>query len=191
MVALFGPLVPAAYDLGKVIVTYIIHFYTNSLKNSLHFAGQCSVITTGSMNYTFPIKFPPFHITIIFIIALLSLAGWHFEIGALKHPIEGGVAMNPLTAVGFMVAGGCLLLLYYSKGKRYLLTYARLLAFVIIIIGSIRIFSVATGFNFRIDTLMYAQQIKNDIINGMPNSMAPNTAFNFLLMGVGVFHDDV
>lgn len=41
----------------------------------------------------------------VFVIGIAALAGWQFDLEFLKRPIPRLVAMNPVTAVGFMLSG--------------------------------------------------------------------------------------
>ena len=55
------------------------------------------------------------------------------------------------------------------------------------VIGVIKLLSITTGIDAGIDTFFYTQKLKKDIINGIPNTMAPNTSFTFILTGLSLF----
>ena len=55
------------------------------------------------MNSPFFRKLIFIHIVVVFIISILSLTGWQFNIEIFKHPVKGMVAMNPLTATAFIL----------------------------------------------------------------------------------------
>ncbi|PJZ67451.1 PAS domain-containing sensor histidine kinase [Leptospira wolffii] len=113
------------------------------------------------------------------------ILGWAFDIDIFKRPNPAWVSMNPLTAVGFGFIGLSLLLLFRDKVRYRIIV--RSASFLISLIGAVKIFGLSIGLDFGLDKILFSQKVASDIINGRPNQMAPNTAFDFLLLGLSVF----
>ena len=123
----------------------------------------------------------------VIIIAVLSLAGWQFNIEIIKHPVKGIVAMNPLSAVAFILFALSFVLFLHSGRHPKFLIIARVIACAIIIIGLIKFLSIITGVSSGIDTFLYTQELKEDIVNGFQNTMSPITALSFILTALSFF----
>jgi signal transduction histidine kinase len=115
------------------------------------------------------------------ILAVLVLLGWIVGSASLTSVAPRMVAMNPLTAVGFLLAGASLGL----ATMRDSLSHRRLAivcaAAVILVAGS-RLFGYA-GFDLGLDRAIFTDRLDAEAI---PNRMAPNTAAAFLLAGCGL-----
>lgn len=139
------------------------------------------------MNSSNFLKLRSIQIGAMVTIAGLSLVGWHFNIEIFKHPVPGIVAMNPLTSIAFILGGVFFFLLFNSKKHRKFLSIAKIIALLITMLALARIFALAGGIHTHVDTFIYTKKLEKDIINGLPNAMAPNTAFNLLLTGLSLF----
>src|ERR1019366_5312452 len=122
------------------------------------------------------------------------LAGWLFELEFLKRIAPGLVAMNPATAAAFILAGASLALFLLSpRGKdqksRALILTARLCALVVTLIGLAKLAGILCGWDLGVDQWLFASQLPDSL--RFPNRMAPNTAFNFLLLGGALLFVDV
>ena len=108
------------------------------------------------------------------------LIGWSFDLEWLKRVSPGFVAMNPLTALAFILSGaGFAFFLLSPAGKERLAT--RGLALVVIWIGSVKLatlFGASEGLD--IDAWLFSSRL-TDPHSSLPNRMAPNTAVNFVL----------
>jgi PAS domain S-box-containing protein len=128
------------------------------------------------------------------IIGVGVLAGWLFELEFLKRIAPGLVAMNPATAAAFILAGASLALFLLSpRGKdqkpRALILTARLCALVVTLIGLAKLTGILCGWDLGVDRWLFASQLTDSV--RFPNRMAPNTAFNFLLLGGALLFVDV
>jgi PAS domain S-box-containing protein len=123
--------------------------------------------------------------TVVILVAVLVLAGWQFNISILKRPIPSLVAMNPMTAVSFLLSGFALL---WSTGIFFPQkpVAGKALASIVIVIGGLKILDVLFNINTNIDQLLYHDKLKEDIIGIIPNGMAPNTAACFIFCGTSV-----
>jgi hypothetical protein len=116
-------------------------------------------------------------------IAALALLGWLFDLPALRSPLPGTVAMNPLTAVAFLLACASLWLSMRTEAGAATPQPARLCAAIAVAIGAVKLFSVLTGIALPLDQALF-----HDKLAAMtpPNRMAPNTALAFVLVGSGL-----
>jgi PAS domain S-box-containing protein len=121
---------------------------------------------------------------VAFGIALLALVGWSYGIESLKsfnHPAK--IAMNPMSAVGFLLLAAALLPQVRRPVTPSLRLIARMFAAAAMLIGSLKILSYV-GLNTLIDSLIYHHQTHD-------NLMAPNTAVTFILLGAALMLMDV
>jgi signal transduction histidine kinase/DNA-binding response OmpR family regulator/HPt (histidine-containing phosphotransfer) domain-containing protein len=117
---------------------------------------------------------------IVVLVGGLALVGWQLDVETLKSVLPGRVAMNPLTALGFLLAAGSLWLVdaggAVSVRQVWSLRAARITAGVVLTIGVVTAFGYAIGENVGLDQLMFRARLGN-------NRIAPNTALNFIFVG--------
>jgi two-component system, sensor histidine kinase and response regulator len=112
-------------------------------------------------------------------LALTVLVGWHFQVEVLKsllHP--EGVAMNPLTAVLFLLSGMAVGLLGWGGPlpgpvRR---TVGTVLGAGVAILAFLTLLDNVLPWVPAVDTLLFTDHLGE-------NRMAPNTAVNFVLAG--------
>ncbi|MDQ3038587.1 MAG: ATP-binding protein, partial [Pseudomonadota bacterium] len=128
------------------------------------------------------------------LIATLVLIGWSADIEPLKRILPGLVAMNPMTAVAFLLAGLSLWLQPADApasaappSRRQL---AMVAAAVVLGIGALKLAAAGLGWDAGVDQWLFADKLAG-AEGGLPNRMAPNTALNFLLLGFALFLLDV
>lgn len=104
----------------------------------------------------------------------------------LKRILPNLVAMNPLTAVSFVLAGGSLLL-GREGGGRGARGIAAGLALLVCLVGLVKLLQVAFGWEGGIDQALFPRALEAEAATtGLPNRMAPNTALNFFLLGAAL-----
>ncbi len=119
------------------------------------------------------------------LIGSLVLLDWALGIEFFRRPVPHFVAMNPLTAVLFMLFALSLYLL--SNGNSRCRKYAALTFALIILCAALgKLADVFAGTNARIDQIMFAQAIAQELFAGQPNSMAPNTAIGFFFLAIAL-----
>jgi PAS domain S-box-containing protein len=123
---------------------------------------------------------------VVLVISMITITGWHFNVESFKHPIPELVAMNPMTAVTLLFAATSLLLLIRQDEKKSLFYLAKLLAWCTITIGILKLLHVFTGFNVGVDQWLYKSKVINELVNDKPNNIAPNSALNFVFIGVSL-----
>jgi signal transduction histidine kinase len=112
------------------------------------------------------------------------LLGWAFDIVWLKSIVPGFVAMNPLTALCTMLAGGSLLLLRNDPGCRKHRLLAHTAAVPVALLGLLRLSAYIFHHDFDVDRLLFAASLGD-------NRMAPNTAVCLMLTGLALLLIDV
>ncbi len=113
---------------------------------------------------------------LVMIIPGVVLLGWIFQVDALKRVLPGLVAMNPLTALSFLVAGGGLAgALGTAKAGRS----PAGCGFASAVIGAIILVRYLFGWDAGIDRMLFPGSLGENV-------MAPTTAFSFLLSGLAL-----
>ncbi len=116
----------------------------------------------------------------VIVLALLVLAGWQLNVEALKslmHP--GQIAMNPLTAVCFILAGASLWFLIPTPSDERRRRLGLGLGAVLTAVALVVLIRYPFGSDLRIDLILYRARLAE-------NRMAPNTAITFLLTGISL-----
>ena len=118
-------------------------------------------------------------------VGALVLVGWVLNVEVLKslmHPNR--VAMDPATAVAFVLAGLSLWLSRPTRAARATRRLALICAAMVAGVGLVKLVGIALDRNVWIDRALFAEQLYR--IPGVPNQMAPNTALGFLLVGLSL-----
>lgn len=124
-------------------------------------------------------------------IGTLVLLGWAFQVESLKRIAPMLVAMNPLTAVCFILAGGALYgLRRPDTPSSSTGVVCRVIAAVVALVGLLKVAELISGITLGLDQQIFSSQL-HDAATGIPNRMAPNTAFNFLCLGLALALLDV
>jgi two-component system cell cycle sensor histidine kinase/response regulator CckA len=127
------------------------------------------------------------------VVGACVLAGWPFELEFLKRVIPGFNAMNPVTAVAFILYGASLALFLQGLGgdqkARAMILTARLCALAVTLIGLAKIVGILSGWDLGVDGWLFASKLPDG--PRFPDRMAPNAALNFLLLGSALAFVDV
>jgi PAS domain S-box-containing protein len=115
----------------------------------------------------------------VIALAAVVLVGWTFQVEMLKRIAPGFVAMNPMTACGFILAGIGLSL---SMSSLRLRRWAMICAIGVAAIGALKLIGIISGWDVGVDQILFRHSL-DEVSSGLPNRMAPNTALNFLLAG--------
>lgn len=129
---------------------------------------------------------------IVFTVGLLVLMGWEWDIYLLKRPIPHLTAMNPLTALSFVLASLSLLFLSPSKSIPLIKKMAsvkrgvtgNIFAVLVLLAGVLRILGAAHILHFPIDQLLFSSKLLSDQGKNLSNQMTVNTACCFILTGI-------
>jgi signal transduction histidine kinase/DNA-binding response OmpR family regulator len=133
-----------------------------------------------------------------FLVGCLVLLGWALDQDALTRVVPGLVAMNPLTALAFILASVSLWLLSGplqadALARRVAWACAALVALAALLkLNAYLLGQLLPGgqiaWDLGIDRLMFRDKLEATV---EPNRMAPNTALNFLLVSLALLFLDV
>lgn len=126
----------------------------------------------------------------VIAIASLAISGWLLDIKELRRPVPGLVAMNPLTAVSFIFSGISFFFITSARPSQNKLIIALVFASIVCLVGLTKVADLFAGLDWNIDQWLFPGMLHNDSIGNTPNSMAPNTAACFILVGAAfwLFH---
>jgi len=124
------------------------------------------------------------------LVGAVTLLGWWLDIELLKRGIGDAVAMNPATAVCFILAGASLWLARTEPTPPRTRRVAAALATAVAFVAIVRLTGYFVGAEVGVDQLLFPERLA-DVVAGRPNRMAPNTALCFLLAGAAVLVLDV
>ena len=117
-------------------------------------------------------------------VGIIVLIGWQVDSYALKTFGLGSVSMKANTAACFLLAG--LALVVMQRPKRFSNRIVSFHALVIMLVGTLSLFHHFFGLDIGLEELLYHEP---SLTSGTshPGLMAPNTALNFLLIGIALF----
>jgi PAS domain S-box-containing protein len=120
------------------------------------------------------------------VAAALALVGWAGNWDALKSIIPGLIAMNPVTALAFLISVAALWILCGIEAgpgwrSRH---FANLLALIVLLIGLLRLVGYLMSWQLTLDEWLFRSRLDG-------NRMAPNTALCFILVALALMSLDV
>jgi two-component system sensor histidine kinase/response regulator len=115
----------------------------------------------------------------------MVVLGWMLDVRILKGFVPGLLSMKINTAVGLMLAGASLLGLAPRQRARRRTTLASACALAVCVLGALVLLEHTTGMDLGIDQAL-VRDAREDGNPGPPGRMAPTTALNFMLVGVGL-----
>lgn len=127
---------------------------------------------------------PSISMMIILAIATLVLLGWEFDIEVLKRPIPGLVAMNPLTSLLLIFTSLAYIIWSPLKSQRGGVSTA--ISIIAVLISVYHLLSLFYNFQFKIDQVLYADELTTDFEGTRINRMATNTALNFIVVNIAL-----
>lgn len=122
---------------------------------------------------------------VVFVVGFLVLAGWLFNIPALKSVIPGLATMKANTALAFALAGISLWLASTKHENEWMDRIAKLCAALTILIGMLTLSEYVFSQDFGIDQLLFRDTLTAE--NAYPGRMSPVTALNFSVLGFALF----
>jgi diguanylate cyclase (GGDEF)-like protein/PAS domain S-box-containing protein len=121
----------------------------------------------------------------VFAAACLVLYGWKFHIVSLTTVFPGLVSMKANTAVGLAAAAVSLWLLLPGDSRNFRARIARMLAFLVFLIGTATLCEYAFRLNLGIDQLL-VRDINGSAGTSSPGRLAPMTATAFITIGLAL-----
>jgi signal transduction histidine kinase/DNA-binding response OmpR family regulator len=109
------------------------------------------------------------------------LLAWHLDVALLTTILPGRVAMNPTTALAFILAAGALWLSQPPASVRVpgIRRAVPVAAGLVTLIGLVTLAGYAIGDNLGLDRILFRDKLGE-------NRIAPNTGLNFVLLGIAV-----
>ena len=121
----------------------------------------------------------------VLTLALSVLVGWWLEHPGLRSGVVGLIAMNPVSAIAFILASVALRLLLSESPPPRSRLLARLCAAVVVLLALLCLSRLFIAWDLGPDRLLFRDQLAR-ADEGRPNRMAPNTALNFVLLGMAL-----
>lgn len=115
------------------------------------------------------------------LVAIGVLLGWAIDSRLLISIVPGLTAMNPLTAVCFLLCAAGIFVAARSNGIGSKIT--TWLGGTVVFLASGRLFSYVAGIQNVPDSWLFAEKLA---LEPIPNRMAPNTALAFVVVGVAL-----
>lgn len=123
---------------------------------------------------------------LVIVLALLVLIGWTFGIKILSQPIPDTAAMNPFTAICFILQGVSLILLTGPGRTSHLKTIGIILAFLSLALTTLILGEIIFDTNIHVDTWLFYSKMDTGVKGHTLNFMAPNTAMSFMLTSMAL-----
>jgi two-component system, sensor histidine kinase and response regulator len=118
------------------------------------------------------------------LVGCMVLVGWTLDVGVFEDILPGPVAMNPVSAVGLLLAGVSAWLLQDELADRRARWISRACAVVVALFGLSRLIQVIFGLEPDIDRILFPGSLASEAAStGFPNRMAFDTALAFVLIG--------
>jgi len=119
------------------------------------------------------------------VIAVLVLAGWIFDIDFFKRPIQGSVFMNPIAAIGLLLAGLSLLFLSNPKFSGFKMA-GRFFAVFVLVIALGKLISALLGVGPGVHTIFFKQELAAELNGKNVNVTAPNALVSMIFLGLAL-----
>lgn len=111
----------------------------------------------------------------------LVLCGWVFDITTFKNVTTGLVSMKPNTALCLLLLGSALWAFHAGRSRKFIF----ILSLVPVIVGGLTLVEYVFHVQLGIDLLLFPDA-SNAVQTSHPGRMAPNTALNFMLLGLAM-----
>jgi PAS domain S-box-containing protein len=118
----------------------------------------------------------------VFLLGVLGLASWLFDLPALTQVVPGYVSMKPNTAVGLLFCGLSLASHTWAVRRGRMPWCARAYAGVVVLLGAVTLVEYVAGWDFGIDQLLFREPVGTPGTLA-PGRMAPATTVAFLAAG--------
>ena len=119
------------------------------------------------------------------LVGTLVLAGWWLDVSMLRSGLGIGVAMNPTTAVGFVLAAASLWSTDPNSTDNGFHRVGRACADGVVLIGALKLGEWLFHWPLSIDQILFKTRLAS-LDQSLPNRMAPNTAACFLMLGLAL-----
>ena len=104
---------------------------------------------------------------VVVLIGFLVLVGWARDIETLKSVFAGLVAMNPATALTFVLAGASLWILREEATDSRIRRLGQAGALVVASVGMLKLVGYLTGWDVGIDQLLFREKLGVETAHGI------------------------
>ncbi|MCB9230969.1 MAG: PAS domain S-box protein [Bacteroidia bacterium] len=126
-------------------------------------------------------------IFLVFLTALLALIGWQFHIEGFKRPFASKVAMNPLTALTFLLEVSAFVLLSRKQRPVWQNNLGKGLVATVFLFAILAISGAIWPSIFQVDRVLFHGELEMDDFEvNSSNGMAINTSLGFIIAGISV-----
>jgi signal transduction histidine kinase len=123
------------------------------------------------------------------LVGCMVLVGWTLTVGDFRGDLPGPVAMNPVSAVGLLLAGVSAWLLQDERVDQRARWISRVCALVVALFGLSRLIQVLFGLEPGIDQVLFPERLASVAAStGFSNRMAFDTALAFVLIGGALWY---
>jgi len=120
---------------------------------------------------------------LVFLVGVLAVSGWQFDILVLKRVFPSLPVIAPNTAVLFVLVGFLVFFLSLgTKGQRFFSYAALVISVGIFLLGFLTLLEYIFGLNLGIDRIFFAGKMGEKIVR-----MSPQSALNFTAVGLALF----
>lgn len=128
---------------------------------------------------------PSFYIaTAVFLLGMAVLFGWIFEVEILKRPLQGLTAMNPITALSFVLIGTCLILISRGYAEKPTQNPLRFSLYGLCAIPVVLVLLKVSGVPIDVSLFISNDSPTQDM---RPFLLPPMTMVNFVLLSSALF----
>src|SRR5579863_4091181 len=119
-------------------------------------------------------------VAIIIVTAILVICGWQWDVPLLRQFGSGLPAMNPLTALSFLLSSFSFLILASSFRSRPLDILGYLLAGVVLVFAATRLAGYFIPDLEGVDQFLFTDRLGRDLVRGFHGRMTFNTTLCFV-----------
>ena len=132
----------------------------------------------------FLLRFSRWASGVVILIGSLVLIGWLLNVQILKSAAPHLIAMNPLTAILFILSGTALIRAV-GTGRKSTDKLFLFCAVIVTLGGAMKIAECVFDFDLNFDQLLFRKEVNSPGPFG-PNEIAMNTALGFMLCGISL-----
>ena len=115
-------------------------------------------------------------------VGLLTIAGWAFSIDILNRPLYSHIAMNPVTAVCFILCSIAFFLDFKRPASGMVSVISAQMSVSVALIGMLRLVGIL-GLDLHADSWLFHDAMIAAAKHGTMSHMTTNSALGFILMG--------
>ncbi|WMJ73660.1 PAS domain-containing protein [Cytophagaceae bacterium ABcell3] len=124
-----------------------------------------------------------------FFLSGLTLVGWFLEIDRLKRLISNSPMINPVESILFMLSSFAVFIIVRRGYSKRIKRLSQGIAVLVGIVGFEALIETLADFDFHIGELLFYDQLYDERRQEL-TLIAPNAAFNFILLSFAIYFVD-